>query len=88
MSWEVAAAGAAVAASAAAAAVLTTAFAVVMTMAAAEAVDAAVPAAAGKASKCPEKQQTKKSHLHFGLAPLLAALYFFMNDRGSQKVLT
>ena len=39
--------------------------------AAAEAGDAAaVPAAAGKASKCPEKQQTKKSWPPVGLPPL------------------
>ena len=44
-------------------------------MAAAEAADAAaVPAAAGKASKCPEKQQTKKSQPHLELAPPLAVL--------------
>ena len=41
--------------------------------AAAEAADAAaVPA--GKASKCSEKQQTKKSQPHWGLAPLLDGL--------------
>ena len=44
-------------------------------MAAAEAADAAaVPAAAGKASKCPEKQQTKKSQTQLGLDPVLDAL--------------
>ena len=43
--------------------------------AAAEAADAAaVPAAAGKASKCPEKQQTKKSQTQLGLDPVLDAL--------------
>ena len=70
-----AAASAASAAASAAALVFTTAFAVVTTMAAAEAAaeaaDAAtVPAAVGKASKCPEKQQTKKSQPPLNITPL------------------
>ena len=61
-----AAAGTAAASAASAAAlVFTTAFAVITTMAAAEAAAeaadaAAFPAAASKASKCPDKQQIKK----------------------------
>ena len=75
----VAGTAAASAASSAIAIVATTAIVVVKTRAiaeaAAEAADAAaVPTAAGKASKCPEKQQTKKSQTQLGLDPVLDAL--------------